>query len=237
MFFGVLFSISVAACGGGGGSSSETSAGVSAPLRMDGPDAASGSGASARIAAPIEVASTTSTVGSTEGSGDRDARPAIEAPPDTHPPMLPLQLIAPPTARAGTPLVGVSVSLVNPGSDAPNARLRLIVHDKDYRHAGSHRELSPDNVKVEVQEGGTWKPVTLGMVGGGVMGAIGTEGVAAHQERHRRGGFAIPARLNKTWQLRVTFALPGTYSLVSAVSPDNGSRHLAQPAHSIIEVQ
>jgi hypothetical protein len=151
--------------------------------------------------------------------------------------MLPLQLIAPTTAQAGRPLVGVSVSLLNPGFDAPNARLRLIIHDKDYRHAGGHRELSPDNVKVEVQEEGSWKPVTLGMVGGGVMGAIGTEGVAAHQERHRRGGFAIPAGLNKTWQLRVTFDLPGTYSLVSAVTSDNGSRHLAQPAHSIIEVQ
>jgi hypothetical protein len=75
------------------------------------------------------------------------------------------------------------------------------------------------------------------MVEGGVMGAIGTEGVAVHEERHRRGGFAIPAGLNKTWQLRVTFDEPGTYTLVSAISPNNGSRHLAEPAHSIIEVK
>lgn len=154
-----------------------------------------------------------------------------------NPRMLVLQLTAPPTAQQGMPFVGVSVSLLNPGTEAPNARLRLIIHDKDHRDAGGRRELSPDNVKVEVDEGGSWKPVRLGLVGGGVMGAIGTEGVAAHRERHRRGGFAIPAKLNKTWQLRVTFDLPGTYTLVSAVSPDNGSRHLAQPAHSIIEVK
>lgn len=69
------------------------------------------------------------------------------------------------------------------------------------------------------------------------MGAIGAESVAVHRERHKRGGFAIPAGFSRTWQLRVTFGLPGTYSLVVAVSPDNGSRHLAQPAHSVIEVQ
>ncbi len=183
------------------------------------------------------MASTTSTVSPTGRSGDRYVRPGMVAPSEPYPLMLPLHLIAPPTAQAGTPLIGVSVSLVNPGSEAPNARLRLIIHDKDYRHTGGHRELSPDNVKVEVKEGRSWKSVTLGMVEGGVMGAIGTEGVAVHHEHHKRGGFAIPAGLDKTWQLRVTFGLPGTYSLVSAVSPDNGSRHLAQPAHSIIEVQ
>ena len=166
-----------------------------------------------------------------------EVAPAKAAPPAPSPRMLALQLSAPATAQAGIPLVGVSVSLLNPGTEAPNARLRLIIHDKDHRHAAGNRELSPDNVKVEVEEGQSWKPVLLGMVEGGVMGAIGTEGVAAHRQRHKRGGFAIPAGLNKTWQLRVTFGLPGTYTLVSAVSPDNGSRHLAQPAHSIIEVK
>lgn len=192
---------------------------------------------SAGITVPIEMASRTSTMNSTVGSGDRDVRLAMTAPQEPFPRMLPLQLIAPLTAQAGMPLVGVSVSLLNSGTEAPNARLRLIIHYKDHRNAGGHLELSPDNVKVEVQEGGLWKPVLLEMVEGGVMGAIGTEGVAVHQERHKRGGFAIPAGLNKTWQLRVTFDLPGTYSLVSAVSPDNGSKHLAQPSHSIIEVQ
>lgn len=153
-----------------------------------------------------------------------------------YPRLLPLQLIAPPIAQAGIPLDGISVSLRNPGEPAPNARLRLMIHEKDHGHAMDHPELSPDNVTVEVLEGGAWKPVMLGMVAGGVMGAIGSEG-AAHRERHERNGFEIPAGLNKTWQLRVTFSLPGTYSFVTAVSPDNGSRHLAQPAHSTIEVR
>jgi hypothetical protein len=164
-------------------------------------------------------------------------RPPKAAPLQPYPRLLPLQLIAPPTAQAGMPFVGISVSLLNPGDEAPNARLRLIIHDNDHRDARNQRVLSPDNVKVEVQEGRTWKPVHLGMVEAGVLGAIGTEGLTAHRERHQRGGFAIPAGLNKTWQLRVTFNLPGTYSLVAAVSPDNGSRHLAQPAHTIIVVQ
>jgi hypothetical protein len=166
-----------------------------------------------------------------------DSQISKEPPLKPYPRLLPLQLIAPPTAQVGIPLVGISVNLLNPGDTAPDARLRLIIHDKDHSHDGDHRELSPDNVKVEVLEGGSWKPVLLGMVEEGVMGAIGTEGGTAHRERHKRGGFAIPAGLNKTWQLRVTFSLPGTYSIVAAVSPDNGSRHLAQPAHSIIVVQ
>ncbi|HUX91223.1 MAG TPA: hypothetical protein VMV48_11110 [Gallionellaceae bacterium] len=210
LFFGILFSIAVAACGDGSGGG-EKSAGVPAPV------------------------SATATITAQNFRDVPPAEAAASTKPD--PRMLVLQLIAPPTAQAGVTLVGISVSLLNPGTEAPNARLRLIIHDKDHRSAVGHRELSPDNVKVEVQEGGAWKPVILGMVEGGVMGAIGTEGVASHRERHRRGGFAIPAGLNKTWQLRLTFGLPGTYSLVSAVSPDNGSRHLAQPAHTIIEVQ
>lgn len=192
---------------------------------------------SAGVTAPIEVASTTSAVSSTAGSDDVDLPPAKAAPRAPYPRMLLLKLIAPPTAEAGVPLVGVSVSLHNPGEEAPNARLRLAIHYKDHSDTGGDHELSPENIKVEVEENGSWKPVLLGMVEGGVMGAIGTEGGVAHQERHRRGGFAIPAGLNKTWQLRLTFGLPGIYSVVSAVSPDNGSRHLAQPAHSIIEVQ
>lgn len=204
----MLFSIAVAACGGGSGGNEEK-AGAAAPV-----------GATATVTAQ-----------------NPDVRPGKAAPPEPSPRMLALQLSAPLTAQAGVPLVGISVSLGNPGTEAPNARLRLIIHDKDHRAVGGHRELSPGNVKVEVREGETWKPVLLGMVEGGVMGAIGTEGGASHRQRHRRGGFAIPAGLSKTWQLRVTFGLPGTYSLVSAVSPDNGSRHLAQPAHSIIEVK
>jgi hypothetical protein len=209
LFIGMLFSIAVAACGGGSGSNEGSAGGASA----------------------------TGTASVAAGGGERALPPARTAPRAPYPRKLPLELSAPATAQTGVPLVGVSVSFSNPGAEAPNARLRLIIHFKDHRDAGGHRQLSPDNVKIEVQEGGAWKPVLLGMVGGGVMGAIGSEGGAAHQERHQRGGFAIPAGLNRTWQLRLTFGLPGTYTLVSAVSPDNGSRHLAQPAHSVIEVQ
>ncbi len=104
------------------------------------------------------------------------------------------------------------------------------------RQPGGRPALSPDNITVEVLEGGIWKPVLLGTVEGGVMGAIGAEGVA-HHERYSRDGFAIPAGLDKTWQLRVTISRPGTYSVRSECLPDSGSTHLSQPAHSIIVVQ
>lgn len=185
---------------------------------------------------------------------------AVAAAPVTYPRLLPLQVSTPAqaqttqaqtgqarttqaqtatgqVAKAGKAGSVINVRLTNPGAEAPNARLRVIIHDKDHQHGAGSHELSPDNVKVEVQESGSWKSVLLEMVDGGVMGAIGVEGVAAHRERHKRGGFAIPAGFDKTWPLRVTFAIPGTYSVVVAVSPDNGSRHLAQPAHHIIEVQ
>lgn len=168
----------------------------------------------------------------------RDERHVSKEPPlKPYPRLLPLQLVAPSIAQAGTPITEVNVSLHNPGRPAPNARLRLIIHHKEVRHVGEHHALSADNVKVEVLEEGTWKTVLLGMIENGVIGAIGPEGVAEHHERYKRGGFAIPAGMKKTWQLRVTFNFPGIYSLVAAVSPDNGSRHLARPAHSIIEVQ
>lgn len=173
----------------------------------------------------------------TVADNDTTVLRANVAPLAPYPRLLPLQLTTPPTAQAGIPLIGVSVSLQNPGDRAPNARLRLIIHESAHGHAGDHRALSPDNVNIEVLQGGDWIPVLLGMVSGNVMGAIGPEGVTAHRERYQRNGFEIPPGLNKTWQLRVTFNLPGTYSLVAAVSPDNGSTHLAQPAHSLIEVQ
>ena len=209
LFLVVLFSISVAAYGSESqGSEQSTSATVS------------------------DTGTTTTT-----SEHSRDEHPSKAPPLKPYPRLLPLQLIAPSTAQAGIPFAGVSISLRNPGDTAPNARLRLIIHDKDHRHAEAQSELSPSNVTVEVLEGGSWKPVMLGMAEDGVMGAIGAEGVTAHRERYKRGGFAIPAGFNKTWQLRLTFSLPGTYSFVAAVSPDNGSRHLAQPAHSIIVVQ
>lgn len=161
--------------------------------------------------------------------------PSSGAPQKPYPRLLPLQLSVPTTAQSGIPLEGITVNLQNPGNTAPDARLRLSIHEAS--HAAGHIGLSPANVKVEVLQGGSWVPVQLGMVDENVMGAIGAEGGAAHSERYARGGFALPAGLNKTWQLRITFSLPGTYSLIATVSPDNGSRHLAQPAHSTIVVQ
>jgi len=151
--------------------------------------------------------------------------------------LLPLKLIAPATAETNRPITGISISLQNPGDRAPNAQLRVSIHENDHVHARGYPQLSPDNVKLEVFENGSWIPVILSMVAGNVMGVIGAEGVAAHRERYKVGGFEIPPGLDKTWQLRVTFSFPGTYALVAAVSPDNGSRHLAQPAYSIITVQ
>ncbi len=170
------------------------------------------------------------------GAAGIDAGVALANPPERAARLLPLELNAPPTARAGQPLAGISVRLHNPGAEAPDARLRLIIHEKD-RGRDGHRDLNPDTVRVEVLESGTWKPVLLGVMDGSVMGAIGGDSAALHGERHKRGGFQIREGFNRRWPLRVTFDVPGTYTLVVAVSPDNGSRHLAQPAHSTIEVQ
>lgn len=168
-------------------------------------------------------------------AGGLGTAPAGANPRQPYARLLPLELTAPGTARAGQPLAGVKVRLQNPGAEAPNARLRLVIHDTERRP--ERPGLSPDNVKIEVHESGRWKPVLLEAVDGGVMGAIGAETVARHQERHQHGGFAINEGFDKHWPLRVTFGLPGSYSLVVSVSPDNGSRHLAQPAHTNIEVQ
>jgi hypothetical protein len=168
-------------------------------------------------------------------AAERGAPMVMPKAPEPYARMLPLELHAPAVASTGQPIVGISVRLHNPGTAAPPARLRLIIHDKEHRQ--DHRELNPDNVKVEVLEGTVWKPVLLAVADGGVMGAIGADGVAQHRERHKRGGFAIDEGFNQRWPLRVTFGLPGTYTLMVAVSPDNGSRHLAQPAHSNIEVR
>lgn len=149
--------------------------------------------------------------------------------------VLPLELRAPAVGRVGQPLVGLSVRLQNPGDEAPDARLRIFIHDKE--HGDGHRELNPDNVRVEVLERGGWRPVLLEIVDGGVMGAVGEEGATTHRERHRRGGFAIRAGFDRRWPFRVTFGQPGTYTVVVAVSPDNGSRHLAQPVFAHIEVR
>lgn len=159
------------------------------------------------------------------------------APLKPYPRLLPLQISAPTNAQVDIPLDDITINLDNPGGAAPNARLRIMIHDKDHRLDTEHHDLNTNNIKVEVQEGENWKPVVLGMIEDGVMGAIGSEGVTEHRERHKRGGFAIPPGAKKSWRLRMTFSLPGTYSLVAAVSPDNGSRHIAQPVNTVIVVQ
>lgn len=126
------------------------------------------------------------------------------------------------TVSTGQLLSGISVSLTNPGSATPDARLRLIVHD------GVGRDLAPGDIKIDVLEGSSWVSIPLKPIDGGVMGAIGAEG-SGHKEIVQRGGFAIPAKSNKLLQLRFMFRLPGVYQLVVTVSPDNGNTHLTQP--------
>lgn len=144
--------------------------------------------------------------------------------------LISLKLNGPQTAQAGKPLTGIKVTLVNAGPAAQNARLRLLLIDE------ADREMQIDDFKVDVLEGKSWTPVPLEPLDGAAMGAIGPDG-SGHQERHRRGGFAIPAKWNKLWQLRITFHLPGVYQLGVALSPDNGETHLAQPASLTVEAQ
>lgn len=161
---------------------------------------------------------------------------AKQPPLKPYPRLLPLHLKAPDAARAGVPFDDINVRLTNPGQAAPNARLRLILHDQNHQPY-THPALSPDNVKLELWRRGLWEPVELGMVEGSVMGAIGNNGGSGQHERHKRGGFPIGEGASKIWRLRMTITVPGTYSLVAAVSPDNGSRHLAKPVNAVIVVQ
>lgn len=152
--------------------------------------------------------------------------------------LLPLSLSVPAgAATAGQPWSGVVVRLQNPGNEAPAARLRLLIRGANARHGEGEVPPTPANVRVEVQEPGGWVPVSLGVVDGGVIGAIGIEGRGAHVERHQRGGFTVMRGLNKSWPLRITFDQRGSYALVVSVSPDNGSQHLAQPVFATIEVR
>jgi hypothetical protein len=57
----------------------------------------------------------------------------------------------------------------------------------------------------------------------------------SYQGSHQRGGFAIGKNANIQWRLQLTFAVAGRYSVVMAVSPDNGSTHLAQPISFNVE--
>jgi hypothetical protein len=143
-------------------------------------------------------------------------------------PRLGLTVTGPNVAAVGRPLAGITVKLNNPGEEAPGSRLRIFIHD------GEDRELRLEDFKVEVHEGNVWNEVQLEAIDGGVMGAIGADG-QPHKEHHKRGGFTIGKQKNKVWQLRVTFRKAGRYSMVMAVSPDNGATHLAQPVSLSME--
>lgn len=141
-----------------------------------------------------------------------------------------LSLTAPKTGKVGGAINGINIRLVNLANKLPDARLRLLIHSD-----GSH-EVTPDSIKLEVQESGGWKPLPAELIDEGVMAAIGAEG-EGHKERHKSGGFAIDPGLNKVWKLRMTFNTPGTYQVVAAISDDNGRTHLAEPQHTDIEVK
>lgn len=144
-------------------------------------------------------------------------------------PRLNLSISGPKTAKVNKALSGLNIKLVNPGEEAQDSRLRLFIHD------GADRDFNFGDIKIDVQEQGGWQPLQVEFIDGGVMGTIGQEG-KEHKQNHARGGFKIAKNFNNVWQIRVTFAQPGQYQLVVAVSPDNGSSHLAQPAAYNLEV-
>lgn len=139
-------------------------------------------------------------------------------------PRLRLTLTGPKNAPSGYPIEGINVRLINQDSvEASASRLRLFIHDDQAT------DLRVADVKLDVQEGNEWKPLPLEQVDGGVMAVISSAGLP-HTEHHKRGGFPINQKSIKEWRLRATLAQPGHYSLVVAVSPNNGGTHLAQPA-------
>lgn len=140
-----------------------------------------------------------------------------------------LTLTGPKTAPSGYPVDGIKVKLVNQdATDAPASRLRLFIHDE------LDRDLQASDIKIDVLEGSDWQALSLEPIDGGVMAAIGSAGLP-HDDNHEKGGFSIDKKTIKEWRLRVTLALAGHYSVVVAVSPDNGSTHLAKPASLKLE--
>ncbi|SJM90219.1 hypothetical protein [Crenothrix polyspora] len=69
----------------------------------------------------------------------------------------------------------------------------------------------------------------------GIEAAKGAGAGKSYKGNHQRGGFAIGKNANIQWRLQLTFAVAGRYSVVMAVSPDNGSTHLAQPISFNVE--
>jgi hypothetical protein len=144
-------------------------------------------------------------------------------------PPLGLSLNASGNVHAGKPMDNVEINLVNPGKEAVDSRLRLFIHDLE------DREVQTNDIKIEIREKQGWRQLSVEVIDGGVMTSIGKEG-NKDNENHKKGGFHINKNANQVWQIRLTFRLPGQYTLVVAVSPDNGSSHLAKPANMKIEV-
>jgi hypothetical protein len=133
-------------------------------------------------------------------------------------------------AKSKQPFTGIKIQLANPGAGRAEARLRFFIHSVGV----DHHEVQAGGIKVAVQEGNAWVSLPVEPIDGGVMGAIGAAG-SGHKDMHRRGGFALPAKLHKTLQLRITFGSPGTYQVVAALSPDNGNKILATPSFITVE--
>ncbi|GAB6141631.1 hypothetical protein JCM14076_23600 [Methylosoma difficile] len=143
-------------------------------------------------------------------------------------PPLSLTLKGPEIVQSGKPIDTVEVRLVNPGKETADSRLRLFIHDKD------DREIQASDINIDIREKKGWRQLSVEIIDGGVMAAIGEEG-DTDNEHHKKGGFPINKNATQVWQIRLTFRLPGQYTLVVAVSPNNGSTHLAKPASMKIE--
>lgn len=143
-------------------------------------------------------------------------------------PQLHLSLSGPEHVQAGKPMDTIEVRLINSGKEAANSRLRLFIHDQE------DREVQTDDIKIDLLEKKGWRHVSAEVIDGGIMTAIGAAG-DKNNENHKKGGFHISKNATQHWQIRLTFRLPGRYTLVAGVSPDNGSTHLAKPASMKIE--
>jgi hypothetical protein len=138
--------------------------------------------------------------------------------------LMDLQTSGPTSKLPGVSQTAVQLHLINLDTIAGGAaRLRLFVHGE------GEQVLQTGDIQLEVRENGVWQNISVEAIDGGVMCAIGADG-QGHREHHQSGGFQIAADLNKAWRLRVSLRVPGKYTLVAAVSPDNGATHLAQPA-------
>ncbi len=140
-----------------------------------------------------------------------------------------LTVTGPSQAIVGQPLYGINVRVFNRGLEAPDSRLRLIFH------AEGNRALATDDIKIDIKEGNAWRTVQVEAIDkNGLMGVIDESGIP-YTERHKHGGFTIGKNTNRVLPMRVTFRLPGRYTLVVAASPDNGQTHIAQPASLSVE--